>query len=252
MISPRRFSALLVLACVTAFPAAFAQNQPLRTERIQASYMVAFGRAPTSGELTHWSKQGDLSVAKLIELHRQYLRTDRATQRTAITRSYIDALGRNPTDAEITHWSKGTDTYTQLMKNHIAWLTSSPAEYEKVIQRSYQAVFRRAATAAELTYWKRQGVMSYMMLIGSHDQWKQQNAAGSSRTSGTPSISGKSATLVLVPLSAAVAAETRAATAVASGGGNVIAAGGGNVIAAGGGNVIAAGGANVVAAGGRN
>lgn len=221
-----------------------------QTERIEASYLLAFGRAPSPAEVAYWSKQGQLSVTNLVARHRQYLQQDAATKRAAIIKSYEDALGRKPSEAEIRYWSQSNNTYTELVKNHVQWLSGNPGEYENVIRRSYQRVLNRQPSPAEINYWRHQGTLSYVVLVGCHEQWKRSN---STKTSGTLQLAPNSGLLTTVSVSPSVAAEARSAAGViAAGGGNVIAAGGGNVIAAGGGNVIAAGGGNVIAAGGGN
>lgn len=240
----------VAVALVTLGATAFTARASEQTERIQASYLLAFGRPPSSGEINYWSQQGRLSVTDLVNRHRSYLRSDAATKRATIVKSYQDALGRNPTEAEIRYWSQGNNTYTELMKNHVQWLAGNPGEYEAVIKRSYHRVLNRAPSAAEVSYWKHQGTHSYAVLVGCHEQWKRQTQ---SKTSGNLQLASNSSLLTTVNVSPSVAAEARSAAGViAAGGGNVIAAGGGNVIAAGGGNVIAAGGGNVIAAGGGN
>lgn len=244
---------LLVTPAHAQFPAA-------TVERVQASYLIAFGRPASAGEVAYWARQNPASVGALVNDHRYYLSRDAGTHRATIVRAYVDAMGRNPTEAEINYWFRGNDTYAQLMQNHINWLRGNPAEYEKVIRRSYQFALHRQPNAAEVRYWKSQGVMSYAMLVACHEDWQRRNG-GSSAHGGRVSIAANSSVLATLAVSPAVGREARAAAGVipagagnviAAGGGNVIAAGGGNVIAAGGGNVIAAGGGNVIAAGGGN
>jgi len=222
----------------------YAQTE--QEQRIQASYMLAFGRQPNSGELTYWKSQGNKSISELINNHKGYLKQDAATQRNTINKAYADAMGRNASESEISYWKSGNDTYTTLMKNHVSWLANNPAEYEKVIKRSYQFVFGRPATAAEVNYWKGQPKVSYILLVAYHQDYKKRNQA--SQSSGLNVRNAGS--LVSVPLSANIAAEASAATGLSKN--NVVAAGGDNLIAPSGGYVVAAGGANVVAAGGLN
>ena len=248
-----KLSHVLSLAAVTLAAVAPARAQsPEMRERIQASYLIAFGRPASSGEVQYWAGQHPTSVSALVANHRNYLTRDSGTHRATIVKAYQDAMGRNPTEAEINYWFRGNDTYTQLMKNHISWLGGNPGEYEKVIRRSYNYVFHRQPNAGELRYWKSQGTLSYIMLVACHQEWQRHNGS-TPKTSGGLAISSNAPALNAVQLSSSIANEARAAAGViAAGGGNVIAAGGGNVIAAGGGNVIAAGGGNVIAAGGGN
>lgn len=249
----KKAALLSVLSAFALATSALAQVSADVAQRVQASYLLAFGRAANGGEVTYWARQNVHSVGDLVNLHRQYLSRDAGTHRATIARAYIDAMGRNPTEAEITYWSRGTDTYSQLMKNHVSWLGGNPAEYENVIRRSYQYALGRQPTPAEIRYWKGQGTLSYAMLVACHEDWKRRNGAAAQKTSGGLAIAANVPVLATLTVSPAIANEARAASGlVSTNGGNVIAAGGGNVIAAGGGNVIAAGGGNVIAAGGGN
>lgn len=251
------FLALFVSLLATA---ATAQTQVQR-ERIQSSYLLAFGRAATDSEVVYWSKQSAQSIADLIAGHRRYLKQDAGTHRAMIRRSYIDALGREPNEGEYKHWLGGDDTYTQLMKNHVSWLRGNPGEYEGVIRRSYRLVLNRAATAPEIAYWKSQGTLSYALLAAAHDGWKKQNPSGGTKTSGPATVSSGTTYLATATVSPAIAAEARnaaglvgndGASLIGNDGSTLVAAGGGNLVAAGGGNLVAAGGGNLVAAGGGN
>jgi hypothetical protein len=230
-------------------------------ERVQASYIIAFGRTASYDEVAYWTKQNPNSVGDLVAGHRQFLTRDANTHRATITRSYIDAFGRDPNGGEIQHWMSGNDTYTQLMKNHVSWLTGNAAEYEKVIKRSYQFVLQRQPDAGEIKYWRSQGIISYAMLVAAHDTWRKANPSAPAKTSGVATVSPSSSYLAGVVVSPLIAREALAASGlVAAGGGNLVgndgaslvAAGGGNLVAAGGGNLVGNDGASLVAAGGGN
>lgn len=237
------------------------------SQRIQASYLIVFGRGATGDEVAYWKKQNPRSVGDLVTNHRQYLSRDANTHRATIRRSYIDALGREPNDGEYRHWMGGNDTYTQLMKNHVGWLSGNPGEYESVIKRSYRFVFNRPANAGEIQYWRSQGTLSYAMLVAAHDTWRKANPS-TPKTAGTAKVSGDSTFLASVVVSSGITAEIRASGLISDDGSTLVAAGGGNLVAAGGGNLIgndgasligndggslvAAGGGNLVAAGGGN
>lgn len=237
------------------------------SQRIQASYLIVFGRGASADEVAYWRQQNPRSVGDLVTGHRQYLSRDANTHRAMIRRSYIDGLGREPNEGEYQHWMKGNDTYTQLMKNHVSWLSGNPGEYEAVIKRAYRFVFNRAASGAEIQYWRSQGTLSYAMLVAAHDTWRKANPA-TPKTSGTARIAGDSPFLASVVVSSAVTAEIRASGLIGNDGSTLVAAGGGNLVAAGGGNLVgndgasligndgstlvAAGGGNLVAAGGGN
>lgn len=214
-----------------------------KTEKIQASYMLAFGRKANQNELNYWLSQPDKTVAAHLDNHRQFANSDKGTKRALIIKSYKDILGRAPSENEIKYWMNGNNLYFELTKNHIQWLAANPAEYENVIKRSYQYVLGRQPETAEINYWKSQGTLSYVVLLSCHEEWKKTNGQTAKKTSGSSSISTTGSMLQTIPISANVANEVKIATGITNGG-NVIAPGGGNVIAPGGGNVVAAGGLN--------
>lgn len=238
------------------------------SQRIQASYLIAFGRNASGGEVTYWTQQNPRSVSDLVTGHRQFLSRDAATHRATIRRSYIDALGREPNNGEYQHWMGGNDTYTQLMKNHVSWLAGNPGEYEAVIKRSYRFVFNRQPNTAELQYWRSQGTVSYALLVATHDTWRRANPS-TPKTSGTAKVAADSSFLATAVVSRTIAQEARLASGlIGNDGSTLVAAGGGNLIGNDGstlvgndgaslvGNdgasMVAAGGGNLVAAGGGN
>jgi len=226
----------------------------LRKERIQASYLLGFGRLPSEGEIQYWQSRTDaVKVDDFINQHRKYIASNPSIQKEVIKKAYHDALGRDPVQGEYDYWSKGTDSYTMLIGKHIYWLTSNPAEYELVIKRSYQKVLGKAPSADEMKYWKSQPVYAYDVLISLHEDWKKRTGGTGQSTAGT-TLSSASSYLQTVTVSADVLKEVKLSfnSLVAAGGGNMVAAGGGNMVAAGGGNLVAAGGGNMVAAGGGN
>jgi len=222
-----------------------------RTERIQASYLLAFGRKATQSEVNYWLGQPDKTITEYLTNHRQFANSDKGTMKALIIKSYKDVLGREPTSSEVNYWMNKNMLYVDLTKNHVQWLAGNPSEYENVIRRSYQAILNRQPDAGEINYWKSQGTLSYVVLLSCHEEWKRANGQTAKKTSGSNSISSSSSSLQTYLLSNKVANEVKIATGI-NNSGNVIAPGGGNVIAAGGGNVIAAGGGNVIAAGGGN
>lgn len=247
---------LYCMAFVTPMLIKAQDAKQLKRERIQTSYMFTFGRAPQEGEITYWQGRNDAtSIAQMVNFHKDYIKTNRSANNEVITKAYLDALGRKPEQGELDYWAKGNNSYVELMKNHISWLSGNPAEYEKVIRRSYQLVLNRTPDGTEINHWKSQGVFSYALLVGCHEDWKRRNNNNTSakKTSGASQIPSGSAFVALVPVSNTIATEARSfAGLVAAGGGNLVAAGGGNLVAAGGGNLVAAGGGNLVAAGGGN
>lgn len=252
--------ALVTLLATLVTAAVLGAQTPaqLQEQRIQASYLVAFGRKARADEVAYWAKQPVADVAALVRLHKNYLRTDKATREASIRRSYIDSFGRNPDAGELRHWSAGVDTYSELMVHHANWLKSNPSEQDRTIDRSYQSALGRKPSAAERTYWRGQGALNFVTLVACHEQWKK---AGGQKTSGSAGFAPSSGLLATVNVSRPVANEVVVATPavrilegqlIAAGGQNLIAAGGQNLIAAGGQNLIAAGGQNLIAAGGQN
>lgn len=246
------FTAVCLITMTAFANQVIAQNN----DRIQASYLLAFGRAANSGELSYWNGQGQKSVQQLVDNHKTYIKGNMGSVgRDVIIKSYIDALGYRPSQSEINYHSQFGRTYAEMMNNHLIYVQGQPSEYEKVIKRSYQTVLGRQPSAAELTYWKNQGLFSYMVLVNCHQDWKNRN----SNQSQVATISTSSPLLTVVSVVASVLNEAKGVynalsggNAVPTGAGNVIAPGGANIIAAGGGNIIAAGGGNIIAAGGGN
>lgn len=237
------YRSLFALVCsVLLITGVLAQNaDQLKTERINASYLIAMGRKPNSGEITHWKKQGDLTVAQLVEHHRNYLAGDANMKRSLIIQAFKNSYGRAPIESEIKTNMTQKMTYAEWMINHINWLKKSTTDYTDVIKRAFKAVMGRDPQQAEINYYKSQPVMSYMVMAATLEDWKRQNG-NKAKTSGTLTIGASSSYLSYVGVSATVASEAS----------NIIGQASGNVIAAGGGNAVSAGGANVVAAGGGN
>lgn len=219
-------------------------------QRIQASYLLAFGRLAKDDELKFWTGQNPKSVAELVGRHREYLGRDQGTHEDTIRRSYFAALGTGPKPTEIKHWMGGTDTFTTLVSNHVTWLRGNPAEYESVIKRSYQNVLGRPAKDAEVAYWKGQGVFAYSVLAACHEDWKKRGG----ERSGKAMLPATSPHLHAVAVTPDIFAETRSAvsTLIGNDGGSIVGNAGGNIVAAGAGNMVAAGGGNIVAAGAGN
>lgn len=244
--------ALLLCAALLSAPFSKLFAQTDQQQRVRAACMLAFGRDAYPGEIANAAKIGNASVSQLIAANQQYFKQDVAGHNWTIDRAYQDALGRHATADELKNWRAGQDTYATLMKNHITWLQGNPAEYDKVIKGSYQFVFGRQPSAGELTYWKGQGVVSYLLLVGFHQDWKRRNPSNPQENGNAVNLLNQS-NISTVMLSPVIANEARIATGlVASGGGNLVASGGGNLVASGGGNLVASGGGNLVASGGGN
>ena len=235
---------MIIIACGIG-STTIAQSQD---ERIRSSYVMAFGRDASGGEITYWKGQGNLSFNDLISRHKGWIMQDAGTHQGVINRAYIDALGRNPTSGEIAYWMKGNETYTELMGKHITFLQNNKDEYGKTINRSYKFVFGRDGSAGEISYWKGQPVASYIGLVAYHQDYKARNGNlinGKATVEPSSMITG-------VRISNQMLGEIKGSNIMVSVGANIVAAGGGNMVAAGGGNMVAAGGGNMVAAGGGN
>lgn len=261
-----RFVGVVLAALLAAVSVVQAQQMKdavakIHRERIQSSYLIAFGRLAADAEVAYWSQQNPKSVSELVTRHNEYLQRDQGTHRDTIQRSYQHAFGRPAKDGEINHWMSGSDNYTELMKKHVQWLRDNPAQYDEVLRLSYQRALGRPAKNPELNWWKAQGTFSFAMLAAAHEDWAKRNGANGATPSGRPLAAVNSRHLTIVPVSPAVAQEAIAAarligndggSIVGNAGGNIVGNAGGNIVAAGAGNMVAAGGGNIVAAGAGN
>lgn len=232
--------AVIMAGVMTSTGLAQSEDQ-LKTERIYASYMMAIGRMPNSGEVTYWKGRGNLTVAQLVEFHRQYLSGDQNSKRAMIIKAFKNSYGRNPVQSEINTNMAQNLTYYEWMNNHLQWLRKSSTDYVNTLKNAYRAVMRREPNNQEISYWRSQPVMSYMILAAALEQWKATNG-NAAKTSGGNTIGGSSSFVDQYKISEKTANETN--QLIGAAGGNVIAPGGGNVVPGGGGNVVAAGGMN--------
>ena len=235
------------LAAFLLAPSVPALAQPeLQQERVTASFVLALGRTPTGAEDGAWAKDAPKPVADLLVLHRRNLEADPAAARAVAARASWDALGRAPVEGEVS----GTETYVEVVKQHLARLAERPAEYEQVLHRAYRLVLKRDPYDVEIAYWKRQPVLSYALLAGCIDNWGRRNQPGLMFTTGVATVSINSPYLVTVRLSPAVAAEARMAAGLAPEGGRAAAlARARNIVAPGAAEVTSDGGINFAAAG---
>lgn len=228
---------LVALLAIPFFSSTVAAQS--KDEVIHGSYIVAFGRAATSGELNYWRQNvGSRTIQQMVDNHRGFIKSNQYEREQAVKRSYMDAFGWQPSADELRYWSGQNRTYGELMTNHVNnWLNVYADKKEHVIKQSYYKVFNRTATAAEVKYWMGQPTCSFVQLVAIHTTWKQQNQQSSKTTRVNSNLN--------TPAVSSVGFSAPAISGViAAGGNNVIAPGGGNVIAAGGGNVVSAGGGN--------
>jgi hypothetical protein len=205
-------------------------------ERIEASFVIALGRAPSASEVEVWQKQDASSVAGLLSRHRQTLTADAALQAAVAAKAFQDANGREPVSGDLEMPSGSGASYTELMVGHIQRLAENPSDYEQVIQRAYRFVIRRDAYSEEIDYWNERATLSYILLVGCMEDWARRNQPGLMVTSGTPTISINCDYLATVRLSPKVAAEAREAAGLppaGDGGTHVIAAGAGAIVSGG-------------------
>ena len=220
----------------------FAQSaDDIKRQGIQASYLLAMGKKPTTAEVNYWMSQsisGDV-LKTLYENHRKWLQTNPDAKKEMIRRSFKNSYGRTPSESEVNTNMQQAWTYTDWMNNHNAWLKKTPSDYEQAIRFAYQNVVGRQPNSSELTYWKGRGAMAYYVVASCVEQCKRSGSSANCASNVFGTGSSFAETINVAPSVAASAS-------------GLIGAAGGNVVAPGGGNVVSAGGANVVAAGGGN
>lgn len=90
------------MLCLVSITAMALNVSAQNTERIQASYLLAFGRLPASGEITYWNGQGQKSVQWLVDNHKGYIKSNQGSVgKEIIIKSYIDALGYRPSQSTL-------------------------------------------------------------------------------------------------------------------------------------------------------
>lgn len=222
----------------------------IHRDRIQASYLIAFGRKATEDEIKFWAQHSPKSVEYLVGRHNEYLSQNPGVKRDAVRLSYLHAFGTEPEEGHYRHWVPGSDNYTGLMTKHLQWLRGNAAEYEAVLKRSYDRVLRRGPDKAELDWWKKQGTFSFILLAAAHEDWASKNGVKAPTVTGKPTLKVTSSFLSTVTVQPEVAKE--AARLIGNDAGSLIGNDAGSLVAAGAGNMVAAGGGNMVAAGGLN
>jgi hypothetical protein len=248
-----RLTPLLLIASLTLSAGTAWGQSSVQTERIEASFVLAVGRGPSSEERARLEKEGAKSIAELISHHRHQLQTDAALQRLTAIKAWKDAFGLEPSQSDLAPSLTGDRTYTELLKGHIKWLSEHSAEYEQVMERGYRLVIRRGVYPGEIAYWKARDTLPFALLVASIEEWGRRNAPGLMETTGTASVSVNSNYLETVTLSPAVAAEARAATGlVLPGTVDFQSASGRNLVAAGADNLVTNGRIHFAAAGGSN
>ena len=213
----------LILIALCSVVTTYAQQN--RTDRIIASYMIAFGRPPQQAETSYWLTDplSNKTVNDLVEKHRENMnKVDRNLRLSAVKQSYIDAFGRAPQPDEINYWMGSVNTYAEMRKKHVEWFSSRNEEWVKVINASYQMAFKRAPKAEELAYWKGQPARAFWELVVQHDEFIKNN----------PQLGPKTGTAgaTLVKKENKVAISTSILNEIRLSGAGVISTGGGNVL----------------------
>lgn len=245
----RPLALVLAVVVLSSSVLAAAPSSLAASERIAASYLLAFGRPATADELGRVRAPGAVTVATLLAEHRQRLQSDTEAQRQTAGRAIEDAYGRAPADAELAH---AAGTYTELVRQHLAQLAQSPDEYRRVLDRAYQLAIHRPAYDVEVTYWKERATLPYVLLVGCIEGWGRRNAPGLMATTGNACVGVNSALLRTLSISPAMAAEVRTAFGLLPTGDPAQAiAAGRNVIAPGADEVVSLGGMFIVVVGDR-
>ncbi len=226
-----------------------------KTQRIKASYVLAFGMLPSRSEVNYYLTQPEASSLKaLMDRHVAFIITG-GYRREAIVNSYKDALGIIPDENMIGFYAKNNMTYNDLMNAHMVWLSGSPSEYEKLINRAYSFALGRKASSLEIDKWKNLSQKySYMMMAGYLQNRKGKYTLQCYPEENAMSL-GISSSAVLgarVSLSIAKEAVFISHNGSAIQGGKLIAAGAGNLITNDGGTLVAAGGAGIALVSGAN
>ncbi|MEJ7611877.1 MAG: hypothetical protein WKF88_11935, partial [Ferruginibacter sp.] len=237
----KKVQLFLLMLTVLPFTTVFAQDQE---QRIQTSYILAFNKQATGGEVNYWKTQGNLSVAQLLERHKQYIAGNRDLWDGVLRVSYTDAFGRAIKDGEYNFHIKYPRTYVEMMSAHMVYLNQNPSLYDEVIRESYRAVFGRNPADGELNYWKGQQKVAWIWLFRAHKEYAASNRRNTASMSGVK----------FIPVSASVMSETRRAVSnlVGNDGASLIGNDGGSMVAAGAGNLIGMDGSTMVAAGAGN
>jgi hypothetical protein len=234
-----------------------------KNQRIQTSYLLAFGQLPSSGEVNHWSKQSQSNNLKeLMDQHKAYIRGG-GYRTEAIKNSYKDAFGRNPSDAEVKWWAQYNQNYTELMKAHLKFARDNSSAYDDVIKRAFKYVRGTEPDAEELAAWKRKGVKSYVMLVGML-QYAKSKSGTKKLLFWEDLIGAASYAISYVKINFNILKEAQSligpdgGSLIGNDAGSIVAAGAGNIrpdasiVGNAGGNIVAAGAGNIVAAGGLN
>jgi hypothetical protein len=242
----RRLACVVLCAAFLFAPAGARAQSPEQRERVDASFVLALGRTPTTTERDSWSSRQPQPISALLEQHRQALQ-DPAGARAVAVKAWQDAYGSVPREDDL---KAANGLYLEQVQRHVKQLADRPADYEAVVHRAYRHLLDRDAYSIEIDYWKARPTLSYVLLVGCVEDWARRNQPGLMATAGVPSIAVTSAEIATVRLSPGVAAEARMAAGLESEGTRAMDAEvGRNVIAPASASVVSVGGVHFVAAG---
>lgn len=125
----KSFTTILLAGALFAISSSAAD----RTSAINDAYKEAFGRTATADEVKHWSSRKDWSDrATLVQLHRDWLRSNDGAAREAVANSYNFVFGRLPTSGEMDFWlpnAKKGITCAEMVARHQKHLAANaPSE----------------------------------------------------------------------------------------------------------------------------
>lgn len=240
-------------------------GQVSKAEKVVASYIVAFGRTPSQGELNWWMSQPDNSVDGYVNRHRSYIESNPGVRQDVIQRSYRFALNRAPSSGEVDWHARNypRSTFAEKVQGHTQWLDTYPDKRREVIRASYRSAMGREPSEGEIRHWMQFRGQNFSTLTARHHQWLRESgnprgAQVNTRLSTTVRseirrVAGGSA-LVTNGHEVAWGGASRSSVvpSTLTWGGQIISTGGGNIISTGGGNIIATGGGNIIATGGGN
>jgi len=230
---PRRIRLpALVFSLLAAGVSCATATASVQSERVDASFVLALGRAPYPAEAATWTQAGERPVSALLAAHAENLRDNPAARGPVFGRAFVDTFGREPTAAEAGPAAEHAFTYTDWMEQNLAALAGDSDRYAAVIQRAYKFVINRDAYDEEIAYWRERGTLPYLMLVACVEDWARRNQPGLMVTAGDPVVSINCEFLATARLSPAVAAEAREAAGIAASdtdGGNLLAVGAGAV-----------------------
>ena len=232
---------VILMLSLMSFSQVFAQDQE---QRIQASYVMAFNKTASGGEINYWKTQGNLSIAQLLARHKEYIINNKDLWDGILRVSYTDAFGRPIESGEYNFHIKYPRTYVEMMNAHMQYLNQNPSLYDNVIRESYKSVFGRGPQDGELNYWRGQQKVAYIWLFRAHVQYAANSRRNQASMSGVRTI----------PTTPGILSELRRAVVglVGNDGASLIGNDGGTLVAAGAGNLIGNDGSTLVAAGGGN